>query len=170
MDVFKEFIVRKELSAREKVTMFLIMIASTALGLGLFIVLMFTVLRMFGLLIAAGCAYGGWRLVTRNFVEYEYIITNRDLDIDKIINQSARKRLCTIDLPKVTELGKYSEAIIAAENETLVKASANSLELEDYYLRFDHKSLGKCLLIFTPSEEIMEIIEQSVPRNVRKNV
>lgn len=170
MDVFKEFIVRKELSAREKVTMFLIMIASTALGLGLFIVLMFTVLRMFGLLIAAGCAYGGWRLVTRNFVEYEYIITNRDLDIDKIINQSARKRLCTIDLPKVTALGKYSEEIIAAENETLVKASANSLELEDYYLRFDHKSLGKCLLIFTPSEEIMEIIEQSVPRNVRKNV
>lgn len=170
MDLVKEFMIRKELSAREKVNMFLIMIASVALGFGLFFILLFTVLRAFGLLIAAGCAYGGWWLMTRHFVEYEYIITNRDLDIDKIMNQSSRKRLCTIDLKKVTEMGKFAEGISASENETLVKASANSSEYEDYYLRFEHKSLGKCLLVFTPSEEMMEIIKQQLPRNARKNL
>lgn len=170
MDVFKEFIVKKELQPLERASMIFIMIGSVALGFAILALTLFTVFRMIGFCLAVLCGYLGWRFVTRYFVEYEYIITNRDLDIDKIINQASRKRLCTIDLMKVTELGRCGEGVGAGSNETLVKASANSLELDDYYLKFDHKEYGKCMLIFTPSEEIMEIIGQSVPRNAKKNI
>jgi hypothetical protein len=101
------------------------------------------------------------------FVEYEYIITNADLDIDKITNQSKRKRLCTINLRQVTECGKFTDSVDIAGDETLVKANANNPELNDYYLRFEHREYGKAILVFTPSVEFVELVKPFLPRNVK---
>lgn len=40
------------------------------------------------------------------FIEYEYILTNNELDIVKIINKSKRKNVCTIDISKVSKVLK----------------------------------------------------------------
>ena len=37
-------------------------------------------------------------------------------------------------------------------------------ELDDYYLRFDHRDYGKSVLAFTPSIEILDLIKQNCPR------
>lgn len=164
MDTFKEFIVKKELTGGEKLSRFFIGVAAVALGGTFFMFTLGTTLQVIGLVAAALCLYGGWQLIVRFFVEYEYILTNFDLDIDKIVNQSSRKRLCTIDLHKVTEIGEVTGEFAVSEEETVVRASAFNPELDDYYLRFDHKDHGKTVLIFTPSIEILELIKSSCPR------
>lgn len=43
-----------------------------------------------------GSLYGGYILITNMSVEYEYIVTNGEMDIDKIIAKRRRKRLITV--------------------------------------------------------------------------
>lgn len=166
MDIFKEFIVKKELSQREKLSNIFIGLAAVSLGVSAVLLTMGLTIQMFGLLIAFASLYFGWRLICKTFIEYEYIITNHDLDIDKITNQSERKRLCAIDLRTVSEYGK-ADNLSLDESDTVVKASANHPELDDYYLRFDHREYGKSVLLFTPSTEMMDIIKSALPRNAK---
>jgi hypothetical protein len=170
MDKFKEFIVKKELTANEKLSRVFITLCAISLASLAVLFTMGTVLQMIGFFAACLCLYGGWRLICNFFVEYEYTITNFDLDIDKIINQSKRKRLCSIDLHTVTEYGKMTEDFTLGDGETFVKASSCNPELDDYYLRFEHKSLGKAALIYTPSTEILELITSSCPRRAKNNL
>ncbi|MCD8094768.1 MAG: DUF6106 family protein [Ruminococcus sp.] len=168
MDTFKEYIVKKELTQSEKISRICIIVASIALAFFFIAITLGTVLMMFGIIFAGLSVYFGWQIITRFFVEYEYIVTNSDLDIDKITNQSKRKRLCTVDLHKVSECGKYSGNVTVSEDETLIQASANNPELDDYYLRFTHKTFGNAVLVFTPSIEVLELIQQFFPRTVKK--
>lgn len=167
MDIFKEFIIKRELTSQEKAIRFCVSVASVALAFTFIAFTFTTTLMILGMLLAMASVYIGWQLTVRFLIEYEYIITNFDLDIDKIVNQSTRKRLCTVDLHTVSEYGKYSENVTVGENETLIKAQANNIELDDYFLRFKHREYGDCLLLFTPSMEAMELIKQALPRNVK---
>ena len=93
MDKFKEFIVKKELTTNEKLSRVFIGLCSVSLGAAVVLFTLGSTLMTFGILAGALCLYGGWKLITRYFVEYEYILTNFDLDIDKIIGRRKRKRL-----------------------------------------------------------------------------
>ncbi|MGN0634392.1 MAG: DUF6106 family protein [Oscillospiraceae bacterium] len=167
MDIFKEFIVKKELTKNERMSKYFIIVASVALAFT-FIILSFpTTFALFGILFGCLSVYLGYQLIARMFIEYEYILTNNDLDVDKIINQSSRKRLITLSLKSVTECGKYDESVELDDNETLVMASAKNPELCDYYLRFDHKEHGKAFLLFTPSTELMDLIKPALPRTAK---
>ncbi len=170
MDVFKEFIVKKELTTNEKTSRLLIILACIALAFAFIIFTLGTIIQLFGILFAALSVYFGWKLITRYFVEYEYIITNADLDIDKITNQSSRKRLCTIDLHKVSEFGKYKSEMDIPDDLTIIQASANNSELEDYYLYFNHREHGSSMLIFTPSVEVVDLIKPFIPHTATVKV
>lgn len=167
MDVFKEYIVKRELSQNERISKIFIIIAAVALASCCVIFTFGTTLSLFGILFAFICFYLGYQLIAKYFIEYEYIITNADLDIDKIVNQSKRKRLCTIDLHKVTACGKCGDDFEVDTDDTLVLASANNPELENYYLRFTHKQFGNAVLVFTPSVEFIELIKPFIPRSVK---
>ena len=165
MDIFKEFIVKKELTGGEKTSRTFIIIACVALAATFVLFTMGTILQVFGLVFAALCLYIGWQLISRFFIEYEYIITNADLDIDKITNQSSRKRLITVDLHKVSEYGKVDDSFETGEDDTVIQAYACNPELDDYYLKFTHKQYGSCVLVFTPSIEIIDTIKPVLPRS-----
>ena len=90
MDSFKEQIVRKELSQREKTSKYLLMIASVALAAACFMFLVGTYLMMIGVLLAGLALFGGYQLTTRMDLEYEYIFTNGEVDVDKIVAQRSR--------------------------------------------------------------------------------
>ncbi len=170
MDVFKEQIVRKLSSRNDKISKVFIMIAAVALAMGCFMLTFGTQLMMFGLLFAALVLYGGYYFVTNLDVEYEYILTNGDLDVDKIIAQRKRKRLCTLKVTAATEFGPLSDSSNTSGAQTYVKASADDASQTDYFLRVNHKSLGDTVLIFTPNEEMLEEIMPYIPRNIARNI
>ncbi len=167
MDSFKEQIVRKNLSQKDKMTKYMLMIASVALAAGCFLLVLGTPFMMIGVLAAGLALFGGYQLTTRMDVEYEYIFTNGEVDIDKIVAQRSRKRLVTFKCSSVTAFGKAGDHDTDSGN-TLVFASANEDELIDYYAEFNHKTLGKTTLVFTPDAAILSLIVKALPAQIRR--
>ncbi len=106
-------------------------------------------------------ALGIW-LMSGMSVEYEYIVTNNEMDIDKIIGRRKRKRMITIDLARTDDMGGYPpESSIEAD--TTVHATSG-LEKDAHYLLVQHKDHGKVKVIFNPNEKLREAIAQEIPK------
>ena len=86
MDSYCEYIVKKRNGGKELGLRALIIVAAIALFI-VFMMLGFVMpnFSMITILLAAGSLYGGYILITNMSVEYEYIVTNGEMDIDKII-------------------------------------------------------------------------------------
>ncbi len=169
MDVFKEKMVRKMLSRNDKICRFLIIVSAVALAFMCFFITIGTPYILFGMFFAALALYGGYYLVTNFDVEYEYIITNGEIDFDKITAQRSRKRLCTIAFNTATAFGVADDSADTANADTYVKASADDPELTNYFIRVRHKSLGDTVVYFTPDDELLGLIKPFLPRNLREN-
>ncbi len=129
----------------------------------------FVFLGPFAFLFIALILYGGYYLFTGLSVEYEYIITNGSLDVDKIMGRRSRKRMISTDIETFTDFGKLKDAPPAPAGCTTVLASDNTGG-EDYYADLKHKSAGDVRLIFSPNEKIVEGVEMFLPRQLKLKV
>ncbi|MDR0904097.1 MAG: hypothetical protein LBM59_05650 [Ruminococcus sp.] len=163
MDIFHEQIVKKQLRGLRLLAMIAIIIGFVLALAATFIFLSFIGLMAF--LIMAGLAYLGWYIVTGFNIEYEYILTNDELDIDKIIAKRKRKRLISIKMPAVTEFAKLTEKNADAGNRTLVDCAGN--ELPAFAMDFKHERMGDCRLLFTPTDEMKDQMVKVLPRQLR---
>lgn len=85
--------------------------------------------------------------------EYEYIVTNDDLDIDKIIGKRKRKRLVTVDLKSVTEMGLYTNNELKAD--VTVMAHDNTGE-DLWYIVCNSPKYGVLAVLFNPDSRTRE--------------
>lgn len=118
------------------------------------------------ILLSSGCIYGLYRYITGTYIEYEYAVTNGEMDIDKITGKRKRRRMISLDVSKVEAFGKMSQAGEPG-NVTTVLASARNAD-EDYYADFMHDDYGKVRLIFTPNEKTLNAIYPFLPAAIRK--
>lgn len=116
-----------------------------------------------GLLLAAGSCYGAYYLISGMSVEYEYIVTNGEIDVDKIIAKRRRKRMVTVKASNFQAFGLLKEAEGAPQGTTTMMACANDPE-HDYYADFDHSKFGRVRLIFSPDERTLEAMKPFLPR------
>lgn len=86
MDTFVEQIVAKKKGAKE-----IAVIAGTIFLIVVLVFVLFMFLGYFSLVIDMLLIYGAWWLITSQNIEYEYSVTNGDIDIDQIIAQRKRK-------------------------------------------------------------------------------
>lgn len=124
----------------------------------------------FGLLLVVGECYGVWYLLSSMNIEYEYILTNGEIDIDKIIARRKRKRLITVNTRTFTEMGRYQPEKVQGRTFSSTIMACTRVDAPDcWYAVMDHPKHGNCLLIFNPNEHIMDGIKQYVKRNVLKD-
>ncbi len=163
MDVFAEQLIKKEKTTADYIKMGGIAAGAIILA-SLFMFLAMTMLFSFAIPAVLVLFLGVWLLGSTN-VEYEYIITNNEMDIDKIIGKRKRKRMITIDLSKGEDFGEYPpEDTIRAE--ATVHASSG-LEKDAHYLVVKHEVYGTVNVIFNPNEKIREAIMQELPNSLR---
>ncbi len=112
-----------------------------------------------------GALGGGVWIISNMDVEYEYIITNDEMDIDKIIGRRKRKRMITLDLKTAEDFGAYP-APDSINVDATVHATTG-LEKNAHYLLVNHNAYGKVMLIFNPNEKTREAIMQEVPNPLR---
>ncbi len=121
------------------------------------------------LMLAAAAAVGSFWLVKylwgSTCVEYEYIVTNDDLDIDKIIGKRKRKRLITVNLKTVTELAPYLNETNVPADVTVVAHDGAGEDL--WYLLAQTDSYGQLLVLFSPNETTRENIVGGTEAKVR---
>lgn len=125
-------------------------------------------LGAFRILAAFGIGYGAYKLTSIFNVEYEYIITNGIMDIDKITNKSSRKRMMTLNLEQVSRIERFEPSLIAnIPNKSLLCAS-NRYD-ESYLLVCDNEGKDALYLVFAPNERMQKAILKFVPKFVGYN-
>lgn len=116
-------------------------------------------------LVAVGLIAGTVYYISGAYVEYEYIITNDEMDIDKIIGKRKRKRMITLDLSAAEAFEPYPSEQDTKADATVFASTGG--EKDAYCLVTTHSSYGKVKVIFNPNERIREAIMQELPNALR---
>lgn len=164
MDTFSEQLVTRSNTKSDTIKKILISVA--AILIAALLMWLSIVFGFYSLIILVFAALGGGVYLVGNMdVEYEYIITNDEMDIDKIIGRRKRKRMITLDLKSAEDFGTYP-----SEDDINVDATVHAttgMEKDAHYLLVNHGSYGKVMLIFNPNEKTREAIMQEVPNPLR---
>lgn len=168
MDVFVEYMVKR----KKNITDFLKVIGVLIGGFVLMLVLgsVFGALPALGsisLFILAGIVYLMYYLVTSINLEYEYILTGTELDVDKIINVRKRKKMTTVNIRGIECFSKLKNAEYNSyKNDSGINkiyACIDKNDLETYFVVFFEKE-KKTMLLFNPNEKIADRIKTLNPQ------
>ena len=175
-DVYTEFMVKRKRSPQN------IALIIAALVFGVLIIyftgpILFTYFgpssgsMLFFLVIAV--AYGIYYLNSIQNLEFEYAFTNGDLTIDKIVNRKSRKRLTSFDCKEIQEMGDYAQNInkLAEKKfENKFFCSINEDGADAMYIAVKCRKTGYTLLVFDPSEKMLDAITNAIPRHLRNTI
>ena len=92
MDVFIEKLVKRQKTIVDILLIILIIAGTLLLS---YLIMMF--IPQFAMILIIGLFYLAYVLISKLNIEYEYALTNGELDIDMIINQKQRKRLLSVN-------------------------------------------------------------------------
>jgi hypothetical protein len=167
-DVFIEYMVAKRQTIKTTLLKLLIAGGGVTVAIVAFMASpLLGALNFLGLVIAVGVIYGAWVLITGMNIEYEYSLTNGELDIDKITAQRKRGRLLSVKVRDVEDFGRYN----AQEQEgktyqTKIFACDHPLGEGLWYFVTQHRDKGKTLVVFNASDKMLEGMRPFLPRTL----
>ena len=163
MDTFFEQIIAVKKTGKEIAALIGIWLAAFAVCFFLFFTGFFGPLTI---LLIAGVIYGAFKLSCLLNVEYEYIVTNGTMDIDKITNKSSRKRVLSFELQTVSRIETYNPALLNSVNTKEVFITCNTNDENAYLMVSSIEGKGTKYLVFAPDERLRGAIVKFVPKFV----
>lgn len=163
MDAFTEQLVVKKKEGKEwgMIVLAAFLAALTLLAA----VLVFFYLPAFSIVVLAGGGYGVFQLVIRQNIEFEYSVTNGDIDIDRIVARRSRKRLVSVAGRKLETLEPYRPDSLRNQSFSRTVMAAPSLSEPDLWMFSYHsKKNGHTLVIFQPNEKVRRELFAGLPR------
>lgn len=167
-DVFIEYLVKKQKTPATLLLKILVVLAAAVIS---FAAIMFGgALGAFSIvapLLAVGACYGAYYLITSMNIEYEYSVTNGELDIDQITAQRKRKRLVTVNCRDVEAFGKYKAAEHQGKNyQTKVLACDYPDNPDLWYAAIRLKQSGLTLVVFNANQKMLDGMKPFLPRPI----
>lgn len=162
MDTYIEYLVKRKKSATDIImAVMMVLIGLCLIYFATYLVVWPTIM----LLLVAGIIYGTYKFVMRINTEYEYTVTNCELDIDRIINKRTRKHIETVNLRLIEDFGLCGSE---KEGKYLSDKSYKKIIVcetvkEGYAFIAYTKEDKKKVLFFTPSQEITDHIRKVNP-------
>lgn len=172
MDVFMEKIVAKRKDFKDNLISAGIVFGTLILVfVGLNLVAMVPFLQSFSLFLVVGLVYLAYRLITSRNIEFEYVVTNGELDIDKIISRRKRKRIFSasckeFDIVAKVKSNSFSQSVQSIKNR--IDASSSPDSDSAYFVTLNYKG-EKTLVIFEPDEKMLNNFKFFIPRKVLMN-
>lgn len=171
MDVFVEKIVKKKKTAADYVIITLIASAPIVISAALLLMYIPNVSEIiFELLpfVFAGLCYLAFIIIRSKNIEYEYLVTNSELDIDIIIAKRSRKRLysgSTKDFDIIAPFGKGNYAEALANTKSRIKAVSGMKDEGIYFLTAYNKG-AKIGVLFQPDKKMLDMFSRYIPGKV----
>lgn len=160
MEGFNEQVVKRVNKAKQlliKIFAVVILISIPFIGAAIAIATHIQYIFVVSIFLFLGGIYGVWYVFTSQKVEFEYSVAGNDLDVCKIIALRKRRLVCRVPINEITELTKDEKAIDAMRfTKTFIAARDVDAKDENYYAVFSSPAFGKCLLVFTPNQNILE--------------
>jgi len=111
--------------------------------------------------------YVVWYVFSCQKVEYEYSVAGDELDIAKIVSLRKRKRVCKVKIRDIEKLDKGEKTIENMRfSKTYVATRDIDADDENYYAVFNSITHGRCVLIFTPNEQILEGMKKYLSKDI----
>ena len=164
-DYFTEHLVKKRKTAAVFAVMFLTVIAGALLTAAAFLsgLLFVQLIGQLATIAVVALWWGVYFVVTSRNIEFEYIVTNGELDIDKIIGKRKRKRIISVshkEIEIITPAGQYT-----GNADKVIDVSSNTHSDEKYVL-VTSKDGNRVKIIFNPSEKMLKIFKVFCQRKV----
>ena len=163
MDIFNEWIVKRKRSGVDY-----LLIVGMILG-GLILMTFTGFLGSFSLFAIVAIGYLVYIGIQSTNIEYEYSVTNGELDIDKIIARRRRKRAISVHsrsfeyfAPLITE----HQSMYNSDGITKKIDAFSTLQSDEIYFAIYHKNNDKIRITFEPTEKMIEDFSRFVPRSV----
>ena len=170
MDAFIEKIVHKKKTTRDYLISTGIIAASFIVAL---IIMMFLTqfLAQFAFMLSIGAVYLGFRLQSLTNLEFEYLVTNGTVDIDKIISQRKRVRVFSADCKEFEALGRvksknYGPHITNGAEQIFAGTHMESESL--YFVTLSYKS-KKTVLFFEPDQRMLDNFRRFIPSKILRD-
>lgn len=166
MDVFVEQIVSKRKDGKQValivgILLLAVILAAVILAFALYLYILAPVLLV-------GLGYGTWWIITQQNIEFEYSVTNGDIDIDQITARRKRKRIVSVGGAKIESAGRYDAAKWANRKmDRFVMAAPSPNEEELYFFTYHSKKRGHTLVVFQPDERVKQALYKALPRLVQ---
>ena len=110
-----------------------------------------------GLFLFIAGIYIVWYAFTSQKVEYEYSVSGKELEISKIISLRKRKKVCKVQLSEIEKLEKGEKSVDGIRfTKTIFAARDIDKDSENFYAVFNSPAYGRCLLIFSPNDMILQ--------------
>lgn len=126
--------------------------------------LLFLFAGSFAFLLILGTLYGAFKLTCLFNVEYEYIVTNGTMDIDKIFNRASRKRISSFDLSIVSRLERFNPAQISNINQKDIVFSCNRDDSNAYLMVYQKEGKNPVYVVFAPNDKMKNAITKFLPK------
>ena len=169
MDIFIEEMVKKVKSRKEALISALVLVAAVLI-IGLLVFVVLPLAKLFSsivVLLIAGVGYGAYTFIGFQNKEFEYTLVNSALDVDKILNKKLRRRMTSVNLYELEAFGTLKNPEYESyKNNSMVKKIDASRSTDDeatIYFVYNAKSV-KTMLLFTPSERIVNIVKKLYPK------
>lgn len=165
MDIFYEQLVSIKNNSKNLMMKTLIWFLTALVIVLLFLFIGY--LQAIGIALIFGAGYLGWFLSSKFNIEYEYILTNGEMDIDKITAKRKRKRILNFKCANIERMGKYRPAEHANGSYTSTYVICNVDE--NSFFAVIRQEKGLILVIFSPNEKIIDGMKKFLPRQVSRD-
>lgn len=168
-DVFVEHMVRRQHTVKTRLIQLGVLLAVPVLTLA---AMTFPITQMLVPFVFLGGCYGAWQLFIRQNVEYEYIVTNGEVDVDKISARRSRKRLLTVDCRNFEILApavaKFEREMNSQSIVRRVDASSSVQSENRWFAIFNDKEGKRTILFFDPDRRMLEAFRPQIPRKIQQ--
>ena len=181
-DVYMEYMVKHKKDSRSKAAVIGIYALAAVLSVVMCMRIMFGAFALagtgisqfafsIGLVLIAFMWYFAVFFAKKFDIEYEYILTNSSLDIDKIMSKSQRKRVISLDFTEIETCANIKDD---SHNDAYKRGSENirvydmTGNIEDggvYFVDFSNEG-ERSRVIFQPTSRMMEAVRRFNPRNI----
>ena len=163
-DVYKEYLVKR----KKKIVHSLIQVVVVVLGVFLSL-LGFSFLGGFlGTIVSVAVIFVGYKLFLRCDREYEYILTNSELDIDVIYSKQARKTIFTLDMKKIDKMVSIKDEKYANDLKRPAKVidASDGNKIKGTYAILLPEEKGYKKILITPDENFLSLLYKAAPSKV----
>lgn len=168
MDMFTECLIKRRKSIKEYMLIFSLIILGVV---ATFFYLAFRYAILGGMLSGVGFAavvMMWWGIIiatTNKNQEFEYTVTNSDVDIDTIIARKKRRRIISFnakDIEKMAPIEQLDEKMTFART---IDASAHDDRFDVYFISATVKG-EKVKILVNPSRKMLDILKTFRPENI----
>ncbi|MFV9568232.1 hypothetical protein [Thermoanaerobacter mathranii] len=166
MDAFIEKLVKRQKTSKD--TLFSIGVVIAALIIVFGVIPLIPIVRNLWIFFLFLFAYLAYYLIRSRNIEFEYSLTNSELDVDKIIDQKKRKHVISVDCRDFEVMAKINSDKFTQDIKTIknrIEAVSSMSSPDVYFAVFEDKGL-KTVLFFEPNEKMIEVIARYIPRKL----